>query len=61
MLKSGNSLVPWTTIIRYPMKEENLSVEWLKDKLDSWDNSESSFNPIPLINHFIQRDEIYSN
>ena len=61
MLKSGNSLVPWTTIIRYPMKEENLSVEWLRDKLDSWDNSESSFNPIPLINHFIQRDEIYSN
>lgn len=59
MLKSGNSIVPWITIIRYPMKTENLSVEWLKDKLDSWDNSENSFNPIPLIEHFVQKDEIY--
>lgn len=59
MLRSGNSIVPWATVIRYPMTAEMLSAEWLQEKLDSFDNLEISFNPVPLIEHFARQEELY--
>lgn len=61
MLRSGNSMVPWSTVIRYPINAEMLTVEWLKNKLNSFDNSEVSFNPLPLMEHFARQDALYRN
>lgn len=61
MLKSGNSMVPWSTVIRYPVSGEMLTVEWLKAKLDSFDNSEVSFNPLPLLEYFARQEALYRN
>lgn len=61
MLRSGNSMIPWVTVIRYPLTSESLTFEWLKEKIDSFDNSEDSFNPMPLVQHFIREEQLYRN
>ena len=48
MLKSGNSSVNWSTILRYPASNE-LTAEDLNHLIDSFDNSQNSFNPFPLL------------
>jgi len=60
MLKSGNSLVSWITVIRYPSTNE-LTAESLIKLVESFDNSENSFNPIPLIAHFVKQERIYKD
>jgi hypothetical protein len=44
MLRKGNSLIPWVTVIRYPITGNELTSSWLIDKLDSFDNSNCSTN-----------------
>lgn len=61
MLRSGNSMIPWVTVIRYPLTSEFLTFEWLKEKIESFDNSEDSFNPMPLVQHFIREEQLYRN
>lgn len=61
MLRSGNSMVPWSTVIRYPINSEELTAQWLKDKLDSFDNSEDAFDPMPLVMHLAREAELYRN
>lgn len=58
ILESGNSLVPWITVIRYPSTNE-ITAENLIKLIESFDNSENSFDPIPLIAHFAKMERIY--
>lgn len=61
MLKKCNSMISWQTVIRYPMTSEELTAEWLENKLDSFDNSQNSFNPLPLMESIIRRQELCNN
>ncbi len=61
MLRSGNSIIPWVTVIRYPATSETLTAKWLKEKINSFDNSENFFNPMPLVEHFVREEQLYHN
>lgn len=60
MLKSGNSSVSWSTIFRYPASNR-LTAEEIIHLIDSFDNSEISFNPVPLISYFVKQEALYKN
>lgn len=60
ILKSGNSLVSWSTIIRYP-STNNLTSESLIELLESFDNSENPVNLTPLVAHLAEQAEIYKD
>lgn len=51
VLKKGNTMVPWRTILRYPISTEELTDSWIKMKLDSFDNSDDAINLLPLISY----------
>lgn len=54
MLKKGNSLVSWNTIIRLPATNE-LTAEELIAFVNSFNNAENSLNPIPLLNYLVRQ------
>ncbi len=58
MLKSGNSLVSWSTVIRYPSTNE-LTAESLLELVGSFDNSENPCDLVPLIAHLCEQERIY--
>lgn len=60
MLKSGNSSISWSTILRYPASNK-LTAEDLIHLIDSFDNSQNSFNPVPLMSYFIRQEALYKN
>jgi len=59
MLKSGNSVVSWLTIIRY-LSTNDLTAKDLIELLDSFDNSNDFFNPIPLVAHLLEQEAMYN-
>ncbi len=60
MLKSGNSLVSWRTVIRYPSTNE-LIAESLLELVESLDNSKNSCNLVLLIAYLCEQDKIYKD
>lgn len=60
MLKSGNSLVSWSTVIRYPSTNE-LTAESLLELVGSFDNSENPCDLVPLIAYLCEQERIYKD
>lgn len=60
ILKSGNSAVPWISIIRYPSTNE-LTAENLIKRIDSLDSEEVPINFLPLITHFVEQERMYKD
>lgn len=58
ILKSGNSLVSWSSVIRYPSTNE-LTAESLIKRIDSLDSPEEPINLLPLIVHLAKQERIY--
>lgn len=58
MLKSGNSIVPWITVIRFQASNVLVADE-IKDFLDGFDNSECAFNVVPLIADMLKKEMLY--
>lgn len=55
LLKSGNSVVSWSTIIRYPSTNE-LTADSLIKFIGSFDNSENSINLLPLLSNLAESE-----
>ena len=60
MLKSGNSLVSWSTVIRYPSTNE-LTAESLLELVGSFDNSENPIDLVPLMAYLCEQERIYKD
>lgn len=58
MLKSGNSLVSWVTVIRY-LANNNLTDKDLINLLDSFDNSKDFVNFLPLVEDMLKKEAMY--
>lgn len=58
MLRSGNSIVPWITVIRF-QASNNLVADDIKGFLDGFDNSEYAFNVVPLIADMLMKESLY--
>ena len=58
ILKSGNSMVPWITIIRYPTTNDLTAMDII-NLVDGFDNSEKPYNLVPLIAYYIEQERIF--
>lgn len=58
MLQSGNSIVPWITIIKFPASN-SLVADDIEKFLHAFDNSEVAYNMVPLLAHMIQQSLRY--